>query len=293
MRKFVHEFTWTAPAAREATFAALTKPEALRSWFAEHVEIEPVKEGAFKFWGKHTLGSPSKDQAIQRVTEFAADQSFGFDWTLMNCESNVLIALADGEKPGETKVNVRHEFERLPDIGRAKEMIDDLWRLNGGNFVAYLKGGEGICLPNYDDADPEIRQSIVIDAPRETVFKALVTPELLAKWMWAEGAEVDARIGGKYSYGWNYKVDGKDVAGGPTKILDYVENEKLVTDWPDWRGDSSVPIQTVTWMLEDAGAGKTRVTVIHAGFARAVDFSDYPFGWADFLGGLKSVAEAA
>ncbi|MDT8367843.1 MAG: hypothetical protein RQ745_01455 [Longimicrobiales bacterium] len=61
--------------------------------------------------------------------------------------------------------------------------------------------------------------------------------------------------------------------------------------WPDWRGDTSVPIQSVTWLLEPEGEG-TKVTLIHAGFVRAVDLSDYPFGWGDFLGRFKEVAEA-
>jgi uncharacterized protein YndB with AHSA1/START domain len=72
--------------------------------------------------------------------------------------------------------------------------------------------------------------------------------------------------------------------------LELVPNEKLVISWPDWRGDTSVPEQSITWLLEPSGEG-TRVTVIHSGFVRTVDLSDYPFGWGYFLGRLKDVAE--
>ena len=37
----------------------------------------------------------------------------------------------------------------------------------------------------------------------------------------------------------------------------------------------------------------TRVTLIHEPFARVTDFSDYPQGWAHFLGQLKRQVEAA
>jgi len=293
MNAYTHEFSWSAPAPLEKTFAALTTPEALRQWFAEHVDIDSKKGGAFKFWGRHTYETPSRAQATQTISAFDPPHGVGFTWTFLGVESEVSFALAEDDSDnnkGGTKITGRHVFQTIPEVVRAKQLIDDLWRLHGGNLITFLKGEGGMLLPDYNDPSPEIRQSVLIDAPREEVFKALITPELLAKWMWAEAAVVEPRQGGKYAYGWNYEVDGKKVAGGPTKILDYVENEKLVTDWPDWRGDASVPVQTITWLLANEGA-KTRVTVIHSGFVRSVDFSDYPFGWAGFLGGLKSVVE--
>jgi uncharacterized protein YndB with AHSA1/START domain len=151
-----------------------------------------------------------------------------------------------------------------------------------------LKGGR-VLLPDFTDASPEIRLSIDIDAPRERVFDALMKPELLNKWV-ASAAAVEPRVGGRYSYGWSYPMGGVTVEGGPTRILELIENEKLVIDWPDWRGDATVPTQRITWLLETVGP-QTRVTLIHSGFVRAADISDYPFGWSDFAGRLKLVAE--
>ncbi|MCB1009479.1 MAG: SRPBCC domain-containing protein [Acidobacteria bacterium] len=156
-------------------------------------------------------------------------------------------------------------------------------------LAAHLAGGDGLLLPDFDDPSPEIRLSIRIDAPRARVFRALLDPELLNRWI-ASAAEVDPRAGGAYRFGWKYEVAGREVVGGPTRILELVENEKLVTDWPDWRGDADVPVQTITWRLEDDGDG-TRVTLVHSGFTRAADWSDYPFGWGYFLGALKGAAE--
>jgi uncharacterized protein YndB with AHSA1/START domain len=106
----------------------------------------------------------------------------------------------------------------------------------------------------------------------------------------ARAAHVEPRAGGRYTYGWQYKVDERDVASGPTRILDLVPNERLVTDWPDWRGDPAKPATRVAWLLEPAG-GKTRVTLVHGRFPRPVDISDYSFGWASFLEALKGIAE--
>jgi len=106
----------------------------------------------------------------------------------------------------------------------------------------------------------------------------------------ASDAEVEPRIGGRYSYGWTYEYGGRSVAGGPTRILDLVPNERLVTDWPDWRGDPTRPTTRVAWLLEPLGR-KTRVTVVHGDFARTADISDYPFGWPGFLSQLKAHLE--
>jgi uncharacterized protein YndB with AHSA1/START domain len=129
----------------------------------------------------------------------------------------------------------------------------------------------------------------VIDAPREKVFRALMEPAALNRWI-ASAAVVDPRVGGTYSYGWKYPFGGRDVEGGPTKILDLVENERLVTDWPDWRGQDERGKTRVAWLLESVGT-KTKVTLVHGGFSRAADMSDYPFGWGDFLSRLKSAVE--
>ena len=79
--------------------------------------------------------------------------------------------------------------------------------------------------------------------------------------------------------------------GGPTRILEIVPNEKLVLDWPDWRGDTSVTGQTIGFFLRPVGSA-TELTFVHAGFSRTADISDYPFGWGQFMGELKRVLTA-
>jgi hypothetical protein len=51
-----------------------------------------------------------------------------------------------------------------------------------------------------------------------------------------------------------------------------------------------VPPTRVTWTIEPIERG-ARVTLVHDGFARAEDMSDYPYGWTSFLGALQADVE--
>lgn len=67
-------------------------------------------------------------------------------------------------------------------------------------------------------------------------------------------------------------------------------NERLVTDWLDWRGNDTRPPTRLAWLLDDVPGG-TRVTLGHDGFSRVVDQGDYPFGWVYFVEKLKATVE--
>ncbi|WP_374575167.1 SRPBCC family protein [Phenylobacterium sp.] len=293
MSELAHAFTWTLAASPSAVFAALTEPAALRAWFADEVEIEPRAGGAFRFWGPHVYGAPDREAADGRVTRFGPGRALGFTWTLADAPGEVVLELAQSpEKPDQTQLTGVHRFARTPAIGRAAELVDDLWRIQAGNLMAYLAGGEGIVRVDFTDPKPQVRMEVVIAAPVAAVFKAFVDPELMARWLGAPEPVAETRPGGRYSYGWRYEVDGRTVSGGPTRILEFEENRRLVTDWPDWRETPGVPAQTITWLFDDLG-GSTRVTLIHAGFVRPVDISDYPFGWPGFASQLKALFEPA
>lgn len=294
MSEWSHEFRWPLPVPPAQVFAALTDPDALRQWFAEQVEIDLRPGGAYRFWGRYSYGTVSREAATQRVTEFEPPQRLGFTWRLHGENSEVSLSLAPDQEEanqGGTRLNGVHRFARAPAIGRARELVDDLWRIHCSNLHAYLTGGAGITRPDFTDPNPEVRASILIEAPVERVFASFLDPAMLDRWIATE-ARVEPHVGGRYSYGWRYAIGDREVEGGPTHILELVENRKLVTDWPDWRGDPEVPTQRVTWLFEPVG-GHTRVTVVHEGFVRAVDISDYPFGWASFLAALEPLFQPA
>jgi uncharacterized protein YndB with AHSA1/START domain len=279
---WTHEYALTLLGSRARVFTALTDPNELRRWFAEHVEIEPREGGAFRFWGRSTYGVPNAAAARQRITRLEPDRALAFEWPFEGETTEVSWLLEPGDVEASTRFTLRHAFPAPPAVAFGRELVDDLWRLTLGNLDQHLRGSDWIDLPDYADPAPEIRMSILIDAPPAQVFRALVEPEALNQWI-ASNADVDPRKGGRYSFGWD---------SGPTRILELVPNERLVIDWKDWRGDETRPQTRVTWTLEPVGE-KTRLTMVHDGFSRVADKSDYPFGWRHFLEQAKNVVQAA
>ena len=295
MTEYVYEYAFPVPllATREQAFEALTSEQALKVWFAEHAQIGAEVGGPFRFWGCHTYGVPTAEQATQSLLRLEPPAVVSFSWRLLDRDSVVTWQLEE-ERTDDgvvTKITVSHVFPSIPDIGRAAELIDDLWRIHTGNLCFYLKGDSEAYRPDFANPDPEVRCEVTIDAPPARVFAALIEPEKIKQWFPAPAPVVDPRVGGDYGFGFSFEQDGKTIAPPPMKILEFVENERLTITWPDWRMNPEVPDQRVTWLLEDLG-GRTRLVLLHTGFTRAVDVSDYPFGWQQFLDQIGSVAAA-
>ncbi len=285
---FTHEHSWKLDASPVDVFLALTEASQLTQWFAEHVDVGQEVDAPFRFWGRHTLDTPTASQATQRLTVWTLHRALGFTWLIGGVDTTVTLSIADD---GDAcRLTLLHTVSDALPFPRERELLDDLWRYAFGNLAAHLAGGSDISLPDFSDPSPEVRQTILIDAPRDVVFHALTTPALINQWFDSGSSQVDARVGGRYELGWTYQVNGQDVVGGPTRIIEYVENERLTLDWPDWRGDTSVTGQTISFQSESVGA-HTRLTFVHAGFGRTADIGDYPFGWTSIVGQLKTVAE--
>jgi uncharacterized protein YndB with AHSA1/START domain len=279
-----HKATFPLPASPEHAFRALVEPAQLARWFAETVSIEPEVGGAFTFAGRGSIGSGGA------IITFAAEaRELAWRWTLHDVPTEARLRVVAGDKPDESKLEIEHNVMGTLRARNPKHFIDDMWRHYHGNLRDHLREVTTV-LPDLEGEHPEVRVSIEIAARPAKVFRALLEPELMNKWLFG-AARVD--LGKReISYGWNYENEGRKVAGGPTRIIELVENEKLVTDWPDWRGVPDKPSTRVTWLLEPLDGGKrTRVTLVHDGFEYPVDRGDYQQGWAGFARKLCKVVE--
>ena len=121
----------------------------------------------------------------------------------------------------------------------------------------------------------------VFDAPREAVWKAWTTPEMVKKWWGPEGftapsIKMDLREGGKYIFAMKGPAGSEwdKVMYSAGEIKELVPNEKIVaTDYfSDEDGNKVDPKEygqgpdvpwemNVTVTFEDAGEGKTKLTI--------------------------------
>jgi len=111
-------------------------------------------------------------------------------------------------------------------------------------------------------SDEQILITREFDAPKELVFKAFTTPELVKRWWHANRgemtvAEIDLRVGGKWRY--VMVADGEVEVGFHGEYREIVPNERLVSTevfegYPDEEA-----VNTATFTEVD---GRTRVTIL-------------------------------
>lgn len=107
-----------------------------------------------------------------------------------------------------------------------------------------------------------IHREVLYPHPRERVWRALTDPALLAQWLMRPegfapvvGTKFILRAPGR-ARGWRGFVECEVLAVQPGRSLRY-----------SWVGDPDDPPLTVTFTLEDAAGGGTRLVLDHEGFA--------------------------
>jgi uncharacterized protein YndB with AHSA1/START domain len=119
-------------------------------------------------------------------------------------------------------------------------------------------------------AEDQILITREFDAPRELVYKAWTTPELVARW-WtarrgtAKEMEIDLRVGGRWRYAMETS-EGQEVAFHG-EYREIVPDERLVSTevfegapLPPAELEANATVNTVTFA--DAGEGRTTVTML-------------------------------
>ena len=271
-RKIYAEIPIRAPAER--IYQAWLESDELRAWFVEHADVE-VDDDRYAFWGKYQPGAPARDEASQRILVAVPHERLRFDWRVASVETTVDIRIE--ERQAATRVTVEHEW--LPD--EIAPVIEAFWSLSLENLRGWLERGVmGVRCDFTVTPLEEVRLSIDIDAGPDDVFRALVEPEQLNRYM-ASDASIEPHVGGTFDFGWGQHQ--------PMKILDFEPNRRFAYTW-NYDGEDHALDTVVTWTLEGS-AGRTRLTLVHSGFSAKRGAEDYQIGWLDFLNRIKFMVE--
>src|SRR4051794_16432581 len=127
-----------------------------------------------------------------------------------------------------------------------------------------------------------------IKAPPETVWRALTESSFTTRYYYRSTVDSDWQAGSPY----RYSIDGEAAIEG--EILEAAAPSRLVMTFSAlWSPDVAAdPPSRLTWELEGAGPGVTRLTVVHGGFAsETATFREVTGGWSWIVSGLKSLLE--
>lgn len=131
-------------------------------------------------------------------------------------------------------------------------------------------------------ATADVTQSVEVDAPRERVWTLLTDTAELPRW-WPDAAQLEPGLGGRVvlTFGPG-DVTGEITHWEPPRGLGFT-----------WEASNMPGVRLhVTFTLADLGGGRSRVDVVHSGFAEAPAEAREAVagGWSHFL---PRLAEAA
>jgi uncharacterized protein YndB with AHSA1/START domain len=128
----------------------------------------------------------------------------------------------------------------------------------------------------------DVTQAVEVDAPPARIWQLLTDPAELPRW-WPDAAELEPRVGGRVvlSFGPG-DVSGEVTTWEPPSALGFT-----------WEASNMPGVRLhVSFMVDDLGGGRSRVSVVHSGFedAPAEAREAVAGGWAHFLPRLADVA---
>jgi len=107
----------------------------------------------------------------------------------------------------------------------------------------------------------------ILDAPPDVVWRALSEPELVARWLGPN--TMRAVVGDRFTV-----RPGGPAGDAPVscEILELKPNERLAYRWRAGAPDAPDALDTiVSWIIEPAPGGGTRLRLIHDGFPIVVE----------------------
>ena len=256
----------------KAIYTALT--DNLADWFAEHADVSTA-EKRYDFWGRFTPGTPSHEEGHHPLLAYEPDTHLRYEWRGHSFDSIVDIQIISRDGGNIVVVQQGNPNNPSHDIGFSTD--EDFWFLSLENLRRHLDGKAPVRCDYTRSMLGDIQHTVEIDAPPDTVFEVLIKPEQLDRWI-ASHATVDAREGGQYDLGWGQGAGGQ-------KILELLPDKKLSLE-----GDYGDLKTVLTWTLEGSG-GKTRLTLVHSGFAPDQNTGGLQTGWLNFMSWVKSISE--
>jgi len=134
----------------------------------------------------------------------------------------------------------------------------------------------------------ELTLDRTIRAPREKVFDAFVTPELMKAWMCPRGmrvaeASADPRPGGRFSVTMQARDGERFTAAGVYQEV--TRPKRLVYTW-QWRGEGMPNVETLITVSFEERDGLTELRMTHSGFPDAALRDSHNQGWNSSLNNL-------
>ena len=132
--------------------------------------------------------------------------------------------------------------------------------------------------------------SVFIRATAEQVWDAITKPEFTAKYFYGSVIESTYDVGSPY-VGWAADRSMQYVDG---EVLEASPPARLVTSWRAVYDAelAAEPYSRVTWDIESAGEGVTKLTVVHDRLeASPRTAENVAGGWSFVLSGLKTLLE--
>jgi DNA-binding transcriptional ArsR family regulator/uncharacterized protein YndB with AHSA1/START domain len=130
--------------------------------------------------------------------------------------------------------------------------------------------------------------AIFIRTTRDRLWEAITSSDYTLKYFYASTVESDWRPGAEVVY----RIEGQPALVG--EVIEASPPERLVTTF-DAQWDDEVrldPPSRITWILEEAGPGVSKLTVIHDGFeSETATYAQAVGGMPFILSGLKTLLE--
>ena len=189
----------------------------------------------------------------------------------------------------------RHHYLNPVPIRRIHDRWLDRYRIRAADLLDDLRATlEGETMTTTDlaehaaEAPPAHVFATFIRATPETIWRALTESEFTLQYYYRSTVESDWRPGSPM----HYDIDGESVLEGT--ILEADPPRRLVTTFhATWdEGVAADAPSRLTWEIEVAGPGVSKLTVVHDGFLRRDEtYGQVGGGWPFILAGLKTLLE--